>query len=53
MAGMELKKKSGITLRSVIIAIILVPLNYYWIIAGEMEMGGGTYMLPSFHSSIL
>ena len=42
------KESSGITLRSVVIAIILTPLIYYWIIVGEMEMGGGSYMLPSF-----
>ncbi|MFC1715206.1 DUF6785 family protein, partial [Candidatus Poribacteria bacterium] len=42
------KESSGITSRSIIIAIVLVPLNYYWIIIGEMEMGGGSYMLPSF-----
>ena len=42
------KRYSGVTLRAVIITVILVPLNYYWIIVGEMEMAGGTYMLPSF-----
>jgi len=41
------KRNSGVTLRSIIITVILVPLNYYWVIVGETEMGGGTYMLPS------
>ena len=42
------RENSGITLRAVGIAVALVPLNYYWVIVGETEMGGGTYMLPSF-----
>lgn len=42
------KKESGFTMRAMIIAMILTPLNYYWMIVGETEMGGGTYMLPSF-----
>jgi hypothetical protein len=42
------KRESGITLRAVFITVILIPLNYYWIIVGETEMGGGDYMIPSF-----
>ena len=38
----------GITPRAIIIAVILLPPNFYWLIVGEMEMGGGSYMLPSF-----
>ena len=38
----------SVTLRAIIISAILLPPNFYWLIIGEMEMGGGSYMLPTF-----
>ncbi len=38
----------SLTLRAIIISAILLPPNFYWLIIGEMEMGGGSYMLPTF-----
>ena len=39
---------TGVTPRAIIISVILLPPNFYWLIVGEMEMGGGSYMLPTF-----
>ena len=39
---------ANISFRALIITLVLIPLNYYWMIIGEMELGGGSYMLPSF-----
>jgi len=40
-------KQTGVTPRAIVISLILIPLNCFWIITGEMKMGGN-YMLPTF-----
>ena len=46
------KISSGVTWKSIAITIILIPLNFYWIIAGEVGIVGyalNTYAVPVYN----
>ncbi len=45
-------KLSGVTCKSVIITLVLIPFNFYWIIAGEVGLVGyalNTYAVPFYN----
>ena len=50
--GSMSKKDQGITWKSLALTVILIPLNFYWIISGEVDLVGyalNTYAVPFYN----
>ena len=48
----EPPKSHGVTWKSIVITLVLIPFNFYWIIAGEVGLVGyalNTYAVPFYN----